>query len=65
MAKSFYESLYGPTWYSFDMGNVHYVVTPIDHGDHPTNYTQKDVYNWLKNDLAMMKKRTGIDPLQP
>ncbi|WP_368204815.1 metallophosphoesterase N-terminal domain-containing protein, partial [Bacteroides caccae] len=36
--EELYESLYGPTWYSFDMGNVHYVVTPIDHGDHPTNY---------------------------
>lgn len=58
--EELYESLYGPTWYSFDMGNVHYVVTPIDHGDHPTNYTQKDVYNWLKNDLAMMKKEQAL-----
>ena len=35
--EELYESLYGPTWYSFDIGNVHYVVTPIDHGDNPTN----------------------------
>ena len=54
--EELYESLYGPTWYSFDIGNVHYVVTPIDHGDNPTNYTQRDVYNWLKNDLALIKK---------
>ena len=40
--EELYESIYGPTWYSFDVGNVHYVVTPIDHGDNPTDYTQRD-----------------------
>lgn len=58
--EELYESLYGPTWYSFDIGNVHYVVTPINHGDNPTNYTQKDVYNWLKNDLALIKKDQAL-----
>jgi len=58
--EELYESLYGPTWYSFDIGNVHYVVTPIDHGDNPTDYTLKDVYNWLKNDLALMKKDQAL-----
>lgn len=58
--EELYESLYGPTWYSFDAGNVHYVVTPIDHGDQPTNYTQRDVYNWLKNDLTLMKKDQAL-----
>ena len=58
--EELYESLYGPTWYSFDIGNVHYVVTPIDHGDNPTNYTQRDVYNWLKNDLALIKKDQAL-----
>ena len=58
--EELYESLYGPTWYSFDIGNVHYVVTPIDHGDNPTNYTQRDVYNWLKNDLALIKKGQAL-----
>ena len=58
--EELYESIYGPTWYSFDIGNIHYVVTPIDHGDNPTDYTQRDVYNWLKNDLAMMKKDQSL-----
>lgn len=58
--EELYESLYGPTWYSFDIGNVHYVVTPINHGDNPTDYTLKDVYNWLKNDLALMKKDQAL-----
>lgn len=58
--EELYETIYGPTWYSFDIGNVHYVVTPIDHGDNPTDYTLKDVYNWLKNDLALMKKNQAL-----
>lgn len=58
--EELYESLYGPTWYSFDVGNMHYVVTPIDHGDNPTDYTLKDVYNWLKNDLAHMKENQAL-----
>lgn len=58
--EELYETIYGPTWYSFDVGNVHYVVTPIDHGDNPTDYTLKDVYNWLKNDLALMKKNQAL-----
>lgn len=58
--EELYESIYGPTWYSFDIGNIHYVVTPIDHGDNPTDYTLKDVYNWLKNDLSSMKKGQAL-----
>ncbi len=58
--EELYESLYGPVWYSFDVGNIHYVVTPIDHGDRPTEYTQIDVYNWLKNDLSMMKRGQSL-----
>ena len=58
--EELYETIYGPTWYSFDVDNIHYVVTPIDHGDNPTDYTLKDVYNWLKNDLALMKKEQAL-----
>lgn len=58
--EELYESVYGPTWYSFDVGNIHYVVTPIDHGDNPTGYTLTDVYNWLKNDLAHIGKDKAL-----
>lgn len=30
--EKLYESIYGPVWYSFDVGNVHYVVTPFQKG---------------------------------
>ncbi len=51
--EQLFESVYGPTWYSFDVGNVHYVVTPMAGGDHRPGYTRAEVYTWLKNDLAM------------
>lgn len=50
--EELFESIYGPVYYSFDAGNVHYVVTPMAGGDHAPGYTHEDVYLWLKNDLA-------------
>ena len=53
--EQLFESIYGPSWYSFDVGNVHYVVTPMAGGDYKPGYTKDDVYRWLKNDLSMME----------
>lgn len=55
-----FEGLYGPVYYSFEVGNVHYVVTPMPGGDHAPGYTLTDVYRWLKNDLANVKPGTPI-----
>lgn len=30
--EELFESIYGPTWYSFEVGNVHYIVTPFGPG---------------------------------
>ncbi len=50
--EELYESLYGPVWYSFDVGNVHYVVTPFQSGaDYKSGYNKDDRWKWLKNDL--------------
>lgn len=50
--EELYESLYGPVWYSFDVGNVHYVVTPFQTGgDYKSCYGKNDRWKWLKNDL--------------
>lgn len=32
--EELYESIYGPVWYSFDVGNIHYVVTSFQTGSH-------------------------------
>lgn len=58
--EQLFESIYGPTWFSFDYGNVHYIVTPMPGGDYKPSYTEADVYAWLKNDLALVDKNTPI-----
>lgn len=52
--EALFEKYYGPTFYSFDAGNVHYIVTPMLGGDYRPSYTKEDVYRWLKNDLAQI-----------
>lgn len=51
--EQFYESLFGPVWYSFDVGNVHFLALPMLYGDHAPSYKREDVLEWMKNDLAM------------
>lgn len=48
-----YETRYGPVWYSFDYGNVHYIILPRKSGDAPSGYEYADCDIWLKNDLEM------------
>ena len=55
-----FENNYGPVYYSFDAGNVHYIVTPMPGGDHAPGYTSDDVCRWLKNDLAHIRPGTPI-----
>lgn len=54
--EALYESIYGPVWYSFDVGNTHYVVTPFQFGDYKSGYSKNDRWRWLKNDLE------NVDP---
>lgn len=50
--EEFYESLYGPVWYSFDVGNIHYVITSFQTGsDYKSCYSKNDRWIWLENDL--------------
>lgn len=58
--EELFESLYSPTWYSFNAGNVHYIVTPMLGGDHRPGYTADEVCRWLRNDLATLRPRTPV-----
>lgn len=50
--EELFESIYGPVWYSFEVGNVHYVVTPFQTGaDRRSGYGKNDRWRWLENDL--------------
>lgn len=53
-SEALFESIYGPTHYSFDVGNIHYVVTPIAYGDNTPRYTRDNVWRWLANDLKQV-----------
>lgn len=55
-----FEKIYGPTWYSFDVGSVHYVITPMRYGDFEPSYNYDEVCRWLKNDLALVPKGKPI-----
>ena len=52
-----FEELYGPCWHSFDAGGVHFVVTPMMRGDGKVSYTVEEIVAWLRNDLAIAKRK--------
>ncbi len=58
--EKMFEDLFGPVYYSFESGNVHFVVTPMLSGDHKPSFTREDVYRWLKNDLALVPEEKSI-----
>lgn len=58
--EELFENIYGPVFYSFEVGNVHYIVTPMLGGDHAPSYKMADVYRWMKNDLAFVPKEKAV-----
>lgn len=55
--EELYERLYGPTWYSFDCGDIHFVTLSIGRGDNPSGYQPTDQWLWLAEDLR--RNRNG------
>lgn len=50
--EKLFESIYGPVWYSFDVGKTHYIITPFQKGaDYMSCYSANDRWRWLQNDL--------------
>lgn len=52
-----FEEFYGPCWYSFDAGGVHFVATPMMWGDGKPSYTVDEIVAWLRNDLATAARK--------
>ena len=52
-----FEKFYGPCWYSLDAGGVHFVATPMMWGDGKPSYTADEIVAWLRNDLAIAKRK--------
>ncbi len=55
-SEELFESTYGPVNYSFDVGDIHYVVSAIAHGDNSARYKHSDVWRWLANDLKQVEE---------
>lgn len=53
--EALYESIYGPVNYSFDVGDVHYIVASLAKGDVMARYTKSEVWRWMANDLAAVE----------
>jgi outer membrane protein assembly factor BamB len=58
--EKMFEDLFGPVYYSFESGNIHFVVTPMLRGDHKPGFTKEDVYRWLKNDLDLVTEEKSV-----
>ncbi len=69
-AQQFYIDILGPNYYSFNLGNIHYVVLDnidyINTGGSPgvsgsrnyNNYITSEQFDWLKKDLALVKDKS-------
>lgn len=56
-----FETIYGPSWYSFEAGGIHFVVTPmIECWDYEPGFTEDGIADWLRNDLALAKGKPVI-----
>ncbi|MEG1963989.1 MAG: PQQ-binding-like beta-propeller repeat protein, partial [Clostridia bacterium] len=50
--EELFEDIYGPVCYSFDVGEIHYIVTPMmTYTETPAKYSKNDVWRWVENDL--------------
>lgn len=61
-SKSAYTKYYGPTYYSFDMGKVHYVVLDdvFYFGRHYIGYLEQSQLEWLKRDLSSVPTSSPV-----
>lgn len=52
-SKRLYTDLFGPTYYSFDKGQVHYIVMDdvFNYSRHYVGYIEKHQLEWIKRDL--------------
>jgi len=58
--EQLYEKKFGPTWFSFDCGKVHFVFLNIGSGDKSSGYPGAMREKWLINDLAMKDDNKAV-----
>lgn len=50
--EQLWERNFGPAWYSFDAGNVHFIIVPMLGGDRKPSYKIDEIIRWMRADLA-------------
>ena len=53
--EQLYELIYGPTWWSFDCGDIHFIALSIGFGDKPSGYDTKDQFEWLSREFERLE----------
>ncbi len=52
--EQYFESTFGPVYYSFDSGNTHFIVTPMTpYNPKHASYDKRQVLEWLQKDIGM------------
>lgn len=61
-ARKSFNSYFGPSYYSFDRGNVHYVVLDDTYwmGRYYAGYIEKKQLDWLRDDLSRVPEESTV-----
>ena len=49
--EKLFEDCFGPSWYSFTVAGVHFIVTPMLSGDARPSYSASEIRAWIQEDL--------------
>ena len=56
-----FEDLFGPCRYSFNVGGIHFLVVPMIEGwDFRPGYTEDELADWIRADLALLKPNQPV-----
>jgi len=58
--EKMFEDNFGPSWYSFNVAGVHYIVTPMLAGDAKPSYSKDDIIAWIREELKYVPDGTPI-----
>ena len=59
--EQMFENLFGPSRYSFNAGGIHFLVVPmIDCWDFKPGYSEDELADWLRADLALIDRKQPV-----
>lgn len=58
--EQMFEEYFGPAYYSFDAGNIHFISLPMLNGDRKPSYTLKQIMDWMRQDLALKEPQKKV-----